>query len=34
MKIVDENTIIGKAFLGQFRRNKELFSFSVSKTMI
>jgi hypothetical protein len=31
LKIVDENTIIGKAFLGQFGRGRELFSFSMSK---
>ena len=31
LKIVDENTIIGKAFLGQFRKGIELFSFSMSK---
>jgi hypothetical protein len=31
LKIVDENTIIGKAFLGQFGRGIELFSFSMSR---
>ena len=31
LKIVNENTIIGKAFLGQFRKGIELFSFSMSK---
>jgi choline dehydrogenase-like flavoprotein len=31
LKIVDKNTIIGKAFLGQFGRGRELFSFSMSK---
>jgi choline dehydrogenase-like flavoprotein len=31
LKIVDENTIIGKAFLGQFGKGIELFSFSMSK---
>jgi choline dehydrogenase-like flavoprotein len=31
LKIVDENTIVGKAFLGQFGRGRELFSFSMSK---
>jgi choline dehydrogenase-like flavoprotein len=31
LKVVDENTIIGKAFLGQFGRGRELFSFSMSK---
>ena len=29
--MVDENTIIGKAFLGQFGRGRELFSFSMSR---
>lgn len=31
LKMVDENTIIGKAFLGQFGRGRELFSFSMSR---
>lgn len=31
LKIVDENTIVGQAFLGQFGRGRELFSFSMSK---
>lgn len=31
LKIVDDNTIIGKAFLGQFGRGRELFSFSMSR---
>ena len=31
LKVVDENTIVGKAFLGQFGRGRELFSFSMSK---
>jgi choline dehydrogenase-like flavoprotein len=31
LKLVDENTIVGKAFLGQFGRGRELFSFSKSK---
>jgi choline dehydrogenase-like flavoprotein len=31
LKIVNEDTIIGKAFLGQFRKGIELFSFSMSK---
>jgi len=31
LKLVDENTIVGKAFLGQFGRGRELFSFSMSK---
>lgn len=31
LKMVDENTIIGKAFMGQFGRGRELFSFSMSR---
>lgn len=31
LKIVDENTIIGKAFLGSFGRGVELFNFSMSR---
>jgi choline dehydrogenase-like flavoprotein len=31
LKIVDENTILGKAFLGRFGRGRELFSFSMSR---
>jgi choline dehydrogenase-like flavoprotein len=31
LKIVDENTIIGKAFLGPFAKGRELFSFSMSR---
>jgi hypothetical protein len=31
LKMVDENTILGKAFLGQFGRGRELFSFSMSR---
>jgi hypothetical protein len=31
LKMVDENTIIGKAFLGPFPKGRELFSFSMSK---
>src|SRR5215204_6543237 len=31
LKLVDENTIVGKALLGQFGRGRELFSFSMSK---
>lgn len=31
LKMVDENTIIGKAFLGQFGSGRELFSFSMSR---
>lgn len=31
LKMVDENTIIGKAFLGEFGRGRELFSFSMSR---
>jgi hypothetical protein len=31
LKMVDDNTIIGKAFLGQFGRGRELFSFSMSR---
>lgn len=31
LKMVDENTIIGKAFLGYFGRGRELFSFSMSR---
>lgn len=31
LKMVDENTIIGKAFLGQYGRGRELFSFSMSR---
>lgn len=31
LKMVDENTIIGKAFLGSFPRGRELFNFSMSR---
>ena len=31
LKMVDENTILGKAFLGQFGRGQLLFDFSMSK---
>src|SRR6187431_6439 len=31
LKMVDENTIIGKAFLGPFPKGRELFSFSMSR---
>jgi len=31
LKMVDENTIIGKAFLGRFGRGRELFNFSMSR---
>src|SRR5438093_5729623 len=31
LKMVDENTIIGKAFLGPFAKGRELFSFSMSR---
>jgi len=31
LKMVDENTIIGKAFLGPFGKGRELFSFSMSR---
>ncbi len=31
LKIVDENTILGKAFLGPFGRGRELFNFSMSR---
>ena len=31
LKISDENTIIGKAFLGPFAKGRELFSFSMSR---
>lgn len=31
LKMVDENTMLGKAFLGQFGRGRELFSFSMSR---
>ena len=31
LKMVDENTIIGKAFLGSFAKGRELFSFSMSR---
>src|SRR5438093_8827719 len=31
LKMVDENTIIGKAFLGTFAKGRELFSFSMSR---
>lgn len=31
LKMVDENTIIGKAFLGEFPRGRELFNFSMSR---
>jgi choline dehydrogenase-like flavoprotein len=31
LKMVDENTIIGKAFLGPFGRGRELFNFSMSR---
>lgn len=32
LKMVDENNILGKAFLGQFGRGQLLFDFSMSKT--
>ena len=32
LKMIDENTIIGKAFLGPFGKGRELFSFSMSRT--
>jgi hypothetical protein len=32
LKMVDDNTIIGKAFLGPFPKGRELFSFSMSRT--
>ncbi|MEP6576291.1 MAG: GMC family oxidoreductase [Nitrososphaerota archaeon] len=32
LKMIDENTIIGKAFLGAFGKGRELFSFSMSRT--
>jgi choline dehydrogenase-like flavoprotein len=31
LKMVDDNTIIGKAFLGNFGRGRELFNFSMSR---
>lgn len=31
LKMVDENTIIGKAFLGPYGKGRELFSFSMSR---
>ena len=31
LKMVDENTIIGKAFMGEFGRGRELFNFSMSR---
>jgi hypothetical protein len=31
LRMVDENTIIGKAFLGPFGKGRELFSFSMSR---
>ena len=31
LKMVDENTILGKAFFGPFGRGRELFSFSMSR---
>jgi hypothetical protein len=31
LKIVDENTIIGKAYLGPFSKGRELFGFSMSR---
>jgi choline dehydrogenase-like flavoprotein len=31
LKIVDENTILGKAFMGPFGRGRELFNFSMSR---
>ena len=31
LKMVDENTILGKAFLGSFGKGRELFNFSMSK---
>lgn len=31
LKMVDENTILGKAFMGQFGRGRELFNFSMSR---
>jgi choline dehydrogenase-like flavoprotein len=31
LKMVDENTILGKAFLGPFGRGRELFNFSMSR---
>ncbi len=32
LKMVDENTIIGKAFVGTFPKGRELFNFSMSRT--
>ena len=32
LKMIDENTILGKAFLGPFGKGRELFSFSMSRT--
>ena len=31
LKMVDKNTIIGKAFMGEFPRGRELFNFSMSR---
>ena len=31
LKMIDDNTIIGKAFLGPFAKGRELFSFSMSR---
>jgi len=31
LKMVDENTILGKAFMGKFPRGRELFNFSMSR---
>ena len=31
LKMVDENTILGKAFLGPFGKGRELFNFSMSR---
>ena len=31
LKMVDENTILGKAFMGPFGRGRELFNFSMSR---
>ena len=31
LKMVDENTMLGKAFMGPFGRGRELFNFSMSR---
>ena len=31
LKMIDENTILGKAFLGPFGKGRELFNFSMSR---